>query len=114
MSRYIRHRPNSCTHTRGLQRQGQGTYATVPNAPMARPAKRVSLLSSQFSEAFLVTTRPCLLKNQIMPQSSCVQTIANYHCVPLFMKLLIIIIYDHLYTSAIARAAVRWIDHEYQ
>ena len=45
--RYIGHRPNSYTHARGLQRQGQGTYgyiATVPNTPMARPAKRVSFI----------------------------------------------------------------------
>ena len=34
---------------------------------MVCPVKRVSLSSSQFSETLLVTTRPCLLKNQIMP-----------------------------------------------
>ena len=61
--------------------------------PMVRPP---NLSSSQFSEAFLVMTRPCLLKIKSCLQSSCVQSvhsIANYHCVPLFMKLL----YDHLY-----------------
>ena len=45
---------------------GDVWIATVPNAPMVRPVKRVSLSSSQFSEAFLVMTHPCLLKNQIM------------------------------------------------
>ena len=56
---------------------------SVPNAPMVRPVKHVLLSSSQFSEAFLVTTRPCLLKNQIMPPIKLCQ---------------LLILYDHLYS----------------
>ena len=83
--------------TRAGSGAGDIWIATVSNASMVRPAKCVSLSSSQFSEAFLVTTRPCLLKNQIMPPVKLCPKCAYYHCVtvPPFMKLLI---YDHLFS----------------